>query len=235
VHVLMMCSAALAQDSPTTPQSTNTPQAAESQPLGTAPAPRVAGAVTSKLLRYAERIVNKYDTNRDRRLEASEYRAMRGQPELADRDRDGAISVDEFAQHVADFAAGRRIRLATPGGAVAEAPSAVASVPTSAATVSPGESTTVDPTALAERRKLKFFAPLPPGVPAWFVERDADGDAQLTLAEFSPRLRSAEINEFNKHDTNGDGLLTTAELSRAAASAPAATEGANNRAAAPQP
>lgn len=234
VHTLVLCSAALAQDSPTAPQSTNTPQAAESQAQAAAPAAPVAGAVTSKLLRYAERIVGKYDTNDDRRLEAAEYSAMRGRPELADQNRDGAISVDEFAQHVADFAAGRRIRLITPTGAIAEQTAAVASVPTSASPAPPGASA-ADPASLAERRRMKFFAPLPPGVPAWFVERDADGDAQLTLAEFSPRLRSAEIAEFNKHDSNGDGLLTAAELSRAASSAPAATEGAATQPATSQP
>ncbi len=63
---------------------------------------------------------------------------------------------------------------------------------------------------------MKYFKPLPAGVPGWFVERDTDGDAQLTLAEYSPKLRTAEVTEFNRFDLNGDGLVTPLELTRAA-------------------
>jgi hypothetical protein len=73
---------------------------------------------------------------------------------------------------------------------------------------------------------LQFFAPLPAGTPSWFVERDRDGDAQLTLAEFSPRLRTTEIGEFKRYDLNGDGLLTVTELTKAASKPSGAATGA---------
>ena len=74
------------------------------------------------------------------------------------------------------------------------------------------------------RRNLKYFAALPAGVPSWFVERDADGDGQLSLAEFSPKLLKSEIAEFNRHDSNQDGIVTAKELlgsSKDPAAAPA--------------
>jgi hypothetical protein len=71
------------------------------------------------------------------------------------------------------------------------------------------------------RRDTRYFAPLTSGLPGWFVERDADGDAQLTLSEYSPRLRTTEVAEFKRFDTNGDGVLTPAELTRAGAKAAA--------------
>src|SRR4029077_18428886 len=71
--------------------------------------------VTAKLLRYAQRIVAQYDANHDRRLDADEWRVMQGQPSLADLNRDGQITVEEFAQHIANYSAGRAFRLSAPG------------------------------------------------------------------------------------------------------------------------
>ncbi|MGL4594917.1 MAG: hypothetical protein ACRCUY_09340 [Thermoguttaceae bacterium] len=50
------------------------------------------------------------------------------------------------------------------------------------------------------------------GLPAWFILRDRDGDAQVSLLEFAPSLSPAALALFGKLDKNGDGLITPDEL-----------------------
>ncbi len=208
----------------------------------TTPPPAPAGTVTAKLIRYGQRIVRKYDADGDGRLSQQEWAAMQGAPRNADLDRDGQITAAEFALYAANYGAGRRIRLSTRGETVPTSnPAGVQQLgaqppigqPAGAQPLStePGGAPAAaaldtDPQkAAAERRRdLKYFAPLPAGVPGWFVERDRDGDAQLTLAEFSPKLRSTEVAEFKRYDVNGDGLLTPAELSRSTLPQPVARQ-----------
>lgn len=182
--------------------------------------PAVAGNVSAKLRRYSQRLVERHDANRDGHLDAAEWSAMQGQPALADLNRDGQLTADEFARYAAGYGAGRRIRLSTradAGPADLTMPMPADGSSAAAAPASGADTLASDP-----RRALQFFAPLPGGTPSWFVERDADGDAQLTLAEFSPRLRTAEVTEFKRYDLNGDGLLTVAEFTKAASKATAA-------------
>ena len=56
-----------------------------------------------KVLRYAQRLVGKYDTDGDGDLSATESSLMNGTPERADENEDGLISLQEMAQHVARY------------------------------------------------------------------------------------------------------------------------------------
>ncbi len=51
---------------------------------------------------------------------------------------------------------------------------------------------------------------LPAGLPAWFAERDTDGDGQVSLYEW--RLGKKDVAEFLKMDRNDDGFLTAEEM-----------------------
>ena len=141
---------------------------------------------------------------------------MTGKPAAADSNHDGKITVREFAEHAARFGAGRAIRLTHAGdGPLAAGPRRGPSRPCPTPTAPATEPRLRDP-----RRDLKYFAALPAGVPSWFVERDTDGDGQLSLAEFSPKLLKSEIDEFNRHDFNQDGIVTAKELLGSAKDAP---------------
>jgi hypothetical protein len=56
------------------------------------------------------------------------------------------------------------------------------------------------------------YGHLPPGLPAWFVELDADKDGQIALYEWRQAGRS--LNDFLVMDLNGDGLLPPDEYLR---------------------
>jgi Ca2+-binding EF-hand superfamily protein len=65
------------------------------------------------------------------------------------------------------------------------------------------------------RRGRKYYvspAALPSGLPDWFIERDKNGDGQLTLDEFAPDGSAAERRRFHELDKNGDGVITPDEV-----------------------
>ena len=53
---------------------------------------------------------------------------------------------------------------------------------------------------------------LPKGLPEWFTRNDANGDLQISMAEYSVDWNDAKVAEFAKLDGNGDGVLTTKEV-----------------------
>ena len=63
----------------------------------TAPSAGGSGAVDPKLVSYAERIISRYDSNKDNSLTASEWEKMLMNPGPADANRDGRITITEYA------------------------------------------------------------------------------------------------------------------------------------------
>ena len=48
-------------------------------------------------------------------------------------------------------------------------------------------------------------------LPDWFRTGDANGDGQLTVAEYTPDSEKARLAEFARYDRNNDGVLTAQE------------------------
>ena len=204
-----------------------------------ADAPGRPAATPAKILRYAERLVRKYDSDGDGRLQRSEWSRMRGNPDLVDADADGLITREEMARHVVDYGWRRKIRLISPP--LGEAPALPPLLHPSTASESSHEdgsgppsrtdggptaadaSSTAAPGTRDALRDRRFF--IPPthrqqGLPTWFFDRDANGDGQLTLAEYAPKASKVELDEFARYDANGDGLLTPKEYLRGAKPTP---------------
>jgi Ca2+-binding EF-hand superfamily protein len=67
----------------------------------------------------------------------------------------------------------------------------------------------------ARRQKFYRFKTaherLPEGIPEWFVEKDANQDGQVSMAEFATRWNDNLVKEFVQFDRNGDGVVTPKE------------------------
>ncbi|MGB7347793.1 MAG: EF-hand domain-containing protein [Pirellulaceae bacterium] len=59
------------------------------------------GKPDDKLVKYAERIIGRYDKNKDGALVASEWSSMLMNPAPADANRDGRVTIEEYALHLA--------------------------------------------------------------------------------------------------------------------------------------
>jgi Ca2+-binding EF-hand superfamily protein len=72
---------------------TDATTASESRPATTS-----VGQVDDKTLKYAEKIVARYDANKDGAITATEWKDMLIDPSPADMDRDGRVTITEYAQ-----------------------------------------------------------------------------------------------------------------------------------------
>ncbi len=188
-----------------------------------------ADAIPAKVRRYAERLLQRYDKNRDGRLQADEWSKMHGHPEAADGNRDGAITPDELTSYIGAFGRNRRVGLANPllgweprsepqsqaAGAQGSRPERAAPDGVEGKNGTPSAETGLQPTAGAQPpRATTFHVPksrLPAGLPDWFLRRDLDGDGQLSLAEYAPSSMPADLEQFARYDGNGDGFITARE------------------------
>jgi hypothetical protein len=87
------------------------------------------------------------------------------------------------------------------GGSSVAAPS-----PSSAAPPAGTTSTTKRPTHFPTARER-----LPKGLPDWFLEKDVNGEGQITMAQFATEWTPEDLEKFNRYDLNHDGIITAAE------------------------
>jgi len=182
-------------------------------------------AFSPKVERYASRLLAAYDVDQNGRLESEEWQQLRGDPARIDRDGDGEVTRDELAAHVFDYGRSRRLGAATANQGTTVEPSRddplasnVRSGRAPNRVNSGGKSSPATESSDADRdqrrRNLKFYVSpkrLPSNLPSWFLDRDKDGDAQLTLSEFTAGSGGGRAEEFRRLDGNRDGLVTAQE------------------------
>jgi len=175
--------------------------------------------IPAKVRRYAEKLVTRYDLDSNGTLEPVEWLQMRGDPRDDDLNGDEILTAEELAIRIAVYGHRRLIRL-MPGRRVNEP---VARVDSGIETGSQVHATTTpgDAAAAVHREKRmrsrQFYvrsSRLPVGLPEWFVEGDTNGDAQMSLAEFSAKWSSSELHRFDTYDHDGDGMITARECAR---------------------
>lgn len=79
----------------------------------------------------------------------------------------------------------------------------------------PPEPEAIDPRLLPSHTRYYVPRRRLAGMPEWFQTRDANGDGQISLAEYSNRPTQATIAQFRRYDRNKDGVITTSEYARA--------------------
>lgn len=206
------------------------------------------GPVPAKVYRYARRLVEQYDRNGDGKLQEEEWQRMHGQPARVDANGDRVITAEELTQWIAAFGAQRKLRLVQPVTAETAEP-AVPARPSGqeqakAGDDSPasppeqagpsGEATPLPPPAgvRAPASQARFHVSakrLPPGLPPWFLQRDTNGDGQITFSEFASKATAEDRREFSRYDLNGDGVVTPQECTKNVKAAKTPPSKANTR------
>ena len=142
--------------------------------------------------RFAARsLMYQNDKNKNGRLEKSEWSRLKGDPNKADKNKDGSLSQEELTEHLAGY------------GSNEEKPR-----PKRRQTAKRRSNPD------AGKKSYRFLTPqerLPEGLPDWFMERDDNLDGQISLKEYAPSLTSAKYEKFAQLDLDNDGLLVAKE------------------------
>ena len=193
-------------------------------------------AISAKIFRYSQRLIQRSDSDGDGRLNRREWGRVWGFL-MTDANGDGAVDLDELVRRVAAYGRNRKIRLIDPLADMAESVPPLLNPTTDSdagraangeprpanGTERPEEDPSAPDASQSEPRRhdSKFYVSrsrLPEGLPGWFLSRDADGDGQLTMAEYAPKATRTALAEFAHYDANGDGVITANECVRAARS-----------------
>jgi len=67
-----------------------------------------------------------------------------------------------------------------------------------------------------KRHSYRFTSPSDrkPGLPAELKSRDANGDGQVSMTEFSRYWSSSVVADFRRWDLNNDGIITAKEAAQ---------------------
>jgi len=159
--------------------------------------------------------MRQYDKNKNGVLERDEWMQMRGSWRDADTNGDGIITLDELTAKLGQYS--------QPGSPAASSGSSSSSGPSRPS--GPPSASSGPPASAgrdsAAKKSYRFRSPqerLPQGLPEWFVRKDADGDGQVTMAEYSQAWSDSLAEEFAKYDLNGDGVITPEEALKAQSS-----------------
>ena len=179
--------------SPTGPS--NTP--ASTPATGTAIDP----AIDLKIRGLAAAIIQKHDKNADGKLDREEWPVQGKWGTFNEANRSGGTSVGlpDLVVHLTDLYRRQQLTLEMSDSSSATGTS---------------DSATSGSAKPVPRKSGRFLTPkerLPKGLPDWFVQKDADGDGQITMAEFASDLTPAAAAEFARYDLNRDGIITAAE------------------------
>jgi len=198
----------------TAPSSTSTsslsppPSSGPSSPPSPSSGPPDRPQIDSKFRRYAESLMRQYDKNKNGVLEKDEWMQMRGTWHDADTNGDGTITLDELAGKLGQYSGRGSSSSSTSSSSGSPQPSSSGA---SSGSSGPPPSAGRDTSA---RKTYRFLSPqerLPQGLPEWFVRKDADGDGQVTMAEYSHTWSNSLAEEFARYDRNGDGVVTPEE------------------------
>jgi Ca2+-binding EF-hand superfamily protein len=146
----------------------------------------------------ANSIFKQYDKNGDGVIDKDEMGQMPGGLRRADRNGDGKITREELIAQMVEFSQRR-------GGGPDGGPGGGRGGPPGAATA----------TATNNGKPSKFrtaLEMLPAGLPETFLQKDADHDGQVSMAEWTTAWSDEEAARFAKYDLNHDGIITAAEF-----------------------
>ncbi len=194
-------------------------------PSSTDSKPTSSGAAASmNMSDYAKSLVKQHDKNGDMMLQPDERKELRGRPAEADLNKDGVITIDELVAHLSTNSPAPSPTPASGGSDSSGKPrrdgddrsKGDANVSKRVFTGSAGGLASA--TKEGDKRRSYRFTPaserLPAGLPGWFKSKDANGDGQVLMSEYSRSWSKSTVAEYRRYDLNDDGVITPKEAAK---------------------
>jgi len=160
--------------------------------------------VTESDQREAASRMRYFDKNKDGVLTKEELTPrLAGNPMDFDRNRDGKLTPKELAV---------RYAVRREGNEMAERRKEKSNANDEKAKRGSGEE--VDLFGGRKSYRIKGARRTPEGLPGFFTDRDANGDGQISMAEFASEWNDEVVAEFFNSDFNRDGVITSDEAMR---------------------
>jgi hypothetical protein len=189
---------------------------------------------------YARSLVRQHDKDGDNMLKGDELRELRGRAAGADLDKDGVITIDELVMHLSGGSATATSSTGPSGGSESSGRGESAergerfsrfgfrrgerdrqSREDGSSEAKAGTMKRVYTALGADekdaRRSYRFMPAserLQEKLPSWFKSRDKNGDAQVSMSEYSRTWTARTVDEFRRYDSDGDGVITAKEAAR---------------------
>jgi hypothetical protein len=164
------------------------------------PAPHSTLDSDGRLARFVHSTISRHDRNGDGVLDKEEWAGALDHLTPADTNRDGRLTPEEIAKWMTEQMTGqtadRRTVESQPKGKVAA---------NSKPSPENGSNSHRSPTPHEGAKQSEEE------LPYWFVEKDANRDGQVAMAEYSTYWTDAIAEEFMRHDLNNDGMVTPQE------------------------
>jgi Ca2+-binding EF-hand superfamily protein len=160
-----------------------------------------AAKADEQIRKYAKSLLKDYDKNGNGQLEKEEWSQMKEKYWMADKNHDGVITLDEITEFmIADSGSGFRLS----SGEATAANAAQGNLSNSNA------NRFRSPTTYERLADLKL--------PDWFFRADADGDGEVSMAEYIKAKGDTEstAKDFTNLDSNNDGTISPQEALKAA-------------------
>lgn len=161
--------------------------------------PRSGGGGGDRYRKYAEGLIQQYDTDKDGNLNKDEMKNMKQRPENADIDNNGLISPGELTEAIANGS----MASGSGGSSGSSSGSRQRSSRSEEKTggESNGASTETGSRSGASRSGSKFS----------FNASDKNGDGKVQMHEFTDEWTDEKFEEFKTYDKNGDGVISNTE------------------------
>lgn len=159
-------------------------------------------AVTEEDEREANEMLQRFDRNRDGVLSGDEISSrFSGNPLDFDRNKDGKLTASELAVRYARRREGREEARREDDRRRDRQRDEPVEIPD----------------VFNGRQSYRAMASrsLPEGLPGFFTDRDANGDGQVSMAEFASDWSDEVVKQFFASDLNRDGVITADEALRA--------------------
>ena len=191
---------------------------ADARPAPATPAPSTSSAAPAassssfgtqsdadKIRKWASDIVAKNDKDGNKILEGDELATLGQSSRAADKDGDGKITIDELVQFSTSKSAGTP-SITTPAAAVRPAIAAKADA-------KPSADDTADRVIVNKSRKSYRFKTTKERQQSWrFASKDANGDGQVSMSEYTSAWTDRTAAEFQRYDKDNDGMITPEEV-----------------------
>jgi Ca2+-binding EF-hand superfamily protein len=173
--------------------------------------------VEERDLSEADERLRRYDTNKDGKLDAGELRQGRwsDDPMSYDRNRDGMLTKSELAVRYAKRRIAEEERRDNSDDSRSRGSDRGSSGwgRSGGSGWSRGDGKEEEkPSRFGDAKsyRVDISADIA-GMPEFFGQRDANGDGQVLMSEYSSSWNAETLNEFMKWDVNGDGIIEPRE------------------------